>query len=87
MGHVQDAVKAGLMHPAHGRKHMAELQGHIDSYTRAKRSAAVAASRPNFGSLGSDSVDDSVARSGVASNMPGASAIGTTRSPFDQDDM
>jgi hypothetical protein len=59
IGHIQNAVRTGQMHPHDGAVQIAKSQAYIDRHAQMKRTAAVKASRPpkgtpNFGSLGDD---------------------------------
>jgi hypothetical protein len=75
----------------HGAVQIAKSQAYIDRHAQMKRTAAVKASRPkggpSFGSL-SDGRDDpnqtGLLTNGNFSDVPSGSAIGTTRSPQQQ---
>jgi hypothetical protein len=92
IGQIQRAVQSGQMHPTHGAAEIAKSQAYIDRHAAMKRTAAVKASRPkgmpNFGSLADDGdggpEQSSLLSSGGGSDVPGGSAMGTTRSPFNQ---
>ena len=93
IGGMPHTVAAGHIHPAHGQQMIAMSQAHISSYNRAQLKSAKATARPkapkSFGSLGSDAdggpLQNTLLSSGGQSAVPGGSAIGTTRSPLDQD--
>jgi hypothetical protein len=92
MAQIPGLVRAGHMDATQGQQLMRQHQVHLDNYAKQKRAAAIQSSKPkvrgpSFGSI-SDGRDDvnqtSLLTDGRRSDVPGASAIGTTRSPFNQ---
>jgi hypothetical protein len=91
IGAVNRAVAAGHLDPAHGAKLNSESQAYIDRHASMKKAAAMSASKPkrgpSFGSIGDGSDDvnqTSLLTDGSRSDVPGGSAVGTTKDPFSQ---
>jgi hypothetical protein len=93
--HIHAMTRAALAHLASqglAHPHHHAIMAGLDHHAQVKRNQAVSASRPkgmpNFGSLADDAdggpEQNSLLSSGGGSDVPGGSAIGTTKSPFNQ---